>query len=64
LILKGARQVGKTTAVNLFSEQFDQSFYLNLEQKEERGIFEHDYPIEELIQAIFFYKDQFNRFVY
>ena len=58
LILRGARQVGKTTAVNLFSEQFDQYLYLNLELKEERGIFEKDYPIEELIQAIFFYKDQ------
>jgi uncharacterized protein len=58
LILRGARQVGKTTAVNLFSERFDQYLYLNLEQKEERSIFEQDYPIEELIQAIFFYKDQ------
>jgi predicted AAA+ superfamily ATPase len=61
LILRGARQVGKTTAVNLFSEQFDQYLYLNLELKEERSIFEQDYPIEELIQAIFFYKDQVKR---
>jgi len=61
LILRGARQVGKTTAVNLFSEQFDQYLYLNLEQKKERGIFEQDYPIDELIQAIFFYKDQVKR---
>ena len=61
LILRGARQVGKTTAVNLFSEQFDQYLYLNLEQKEERDIFEQDYTIEELIQAIFFYKDQVKR---
>lgn len=61
LILRGARQVGKTTAVNLFSEQFDQYLYLNLEQKEEQRIFEQDYPIEELIQAIFFYKDQVKR---
>jgi len=61
LILRGARQVGKTTAVNLFSEQFDQYLYLNLELKEERNIFEQDYPIEKLIQAIFFYKDQVKR---
>ena len=61
LILRGARQVGKTIAVNLFSEQFDQYLYLNLEQKKERSIFEQDYPIEELIQAIFFYKDQVKR---
>ncbi|MDA3915745.1 MAG: AAA family ATPase [Deltaproteobacteria bacterium] len=58
LVLRGARQVGKTTAVKLFSEEFDQYLYLNLEQKVERNIFEQDYPIEELIQAIFFYKDQ------
>ena len=58
LVLRGARQVGKTTAVNLFSEKFDQYLYLNLEQKVERKIFEQDYPIAELIQALFFYKDQ------
>lgn len=58
LVLRGARQVGKTTAVNLFSKEFDQYLYLNLEQKEERKIFEHSYPIKDLIQAIFFYKDQ------
>ncbi len=58
LILRGARQVGKTTAVNMFSKLFDQYIYLNLELKEEKRIFEQDYPIEELIRAIFFYKDQ------
>ena len=58
LILRGARQVGKTTAINLFSEQFDQYLYLNLELKEEREIFEQEYSIQDLIQAIFFYKDQ------
>lgn len=58
LILRGARQVGKTTAIHLFSKRFDQYLYLNLEIKEERKIFEQDYPIEELLQAIFFYKNQ------
>ncbi|MCK5097374.1 MAG: ATP-binding protein [Desulfobacteraceae bacterium] len=58
LILRGARQVGKTTAVNMFSKLFDQYIYLNLELKEEKRIFEQEYPIEELIRAIFFYKDQ------
>lgn len=58
LILRGARQVGKTTAVNMFSKQFDQYIYLNLEVKEEKKVFEQNYPIEELIHAIFFYKDQ------
>ncbi|MBT3804502.1 MAG: ATP-binding protein [Desulfobacula sp.] len=58
LILRGARQVGKTTAIHLFSERFSQYLYLNLEIKEERTIFEQDYPIEDLLQAIFFYKNQ------
>jgi len=61
LILRGARQVGKTTAVNMFSRLFDQYIYLNLELKEEKRIFEQEYPIEELISAIFFYKDQVRR---
>ena len=61
LILRGARQVGKTTAIHLFSERFDQYLYLNLEIKEERNIFEQDYSIEELLQAIYFYKDQVRR---
>ncbi len=58
LILRGARQVGKTTAVNMFSNLFDQYIYLNLELKKEKRIFEQEYSIDELIQAIFFYKDQ------
>ena len=58
LILRGARQVGKTTAVNMFSERFDQYLYLNLEIHEERRIFEQEYPVDELVRALFFYKDQ------
>ena len=61
LILRGARQVGKTTAIHLFSKLFDQYLYLNLELKDERNIFERDYPIEDLILAIFFHKDQVKR---
>ncbi|CCK80723.1 MULTISPECIES: ATP-binding protein [Desulfobacula] len=61
LVLRGARQVGKTTAINLFSEQFNQYLYLNLEIKTERDIFEQNRSIEELVQAIFFYKNQQNR---
>jgi len=34
LILRGARQVGKTTAVNIFSKQFDPYVYLDLEKSE------------------------------
>jgi len=58
LVLRGARQVGKTTAVEIFSKQFDQYIYLNLEISSDRKIFEKDYTIEELIQAIFFEKNK------
>ena len=33
LILRGARQVGKTTLVEQFAKQFDIYLYLNLEDK-------------------------------
>ena len=34
LVLRGARQVGKTTLVKMFAEDFDNYIYLNLEEKE------------------------------
>jgi predicted AAA+ superfamily ATPase len=54
LILRGARQVGKTTAVEIFAGEFDHFIYLNLERKEDAGIFERNLPGADLIQAIFF----------
>jgi len=57
LILRGARQVGKTTAVEMFSKDFDQYVYLNLEKYEDANIFDRDLPTEELIEAIFFLKN-------
>ncbi len=55
LVIRGARQVGKTTAVHLFSDQFDQYIYLNLEKKEERIIFEQNYPFPDLLTNLFIY---------
>lgn len=54
LILRGARQVGKTTLVSLFAQQFDQFISLNLERLEDRALFEQNYTIQELVEAIFF----------
>ena len=34
LVLRGARQVGKTTLVELFAQDFDTYIYLNLEERE------------------------------
>ncbi len=57
LILRGARQVGKTTAVNQFGADFEQYIYLNLELKSDREVFEQDLSFEKLLQAIFFVKN-------
>ena len=55
LILRGARQVGKTTAVDLFSKDFDQYIYLNLEKAEQRDIFERQYPFADLLTTLFIF---------
>ena len=52
LILRGARQVGKTVAVNLFGERFDQYISLNLELAAEREIFQRGLSVPDLFQAI------------
>lgn len=58
LVLRGARQVGKTTAVNLFAESFEQYIYLNLEKEKDRQLFEKYTSVDDLIQAIFFTKNK------
>ena len=57
LVIRGARQVGKTTLVKIFSPQFKQYIYLNLELNEERKIFEDKNNFEEVIDALFFLKN-------
>lgn len=57
LVLRGARQVGKTTAVNMFAKQFEQYIYLNLDLLEHRRLFENGYNIKDLIKAIFFFNN-------
>jgi predicted AAA+ superfamily ATPase len=53
LIIRGARQVGKTSAVNLFAkDSFKTYIYINLEQEENLALFSRMSPIHELIQAI------------
>ncbi len=58
LVIRGARQVGKTTLVRQFAEQFDQYIYLNLELAEDRQPFEQFTTIETLIQTLFFIKNK------
>jgi len=56
LVLRGARQVGKTTLVNQFATRFEQYIYLNLELSEDKLPFEQFTTIETLVQTIFFIK--------
>ncbi len=54
LVLRGARQVGKTTLVELFAKEFDAYIYLNLEEKENAALFAADYSFDDLLAGIFF----------
>lgn len=56
LILRGARQVGKTTVIDLFSKEFDRYISLNLDVDEDKRLFDTYRNIEDLIEAIFLYK--------
>ncbi len=54
LVLRGARQVGKTTLVKLFAKEFDTYIYMNLEEKENAELFAADNSFEDLLAGIFF----------
>ena len=58
LVIRGARQVGKTTVINHFAKNFEQYIYLNLELPDDRQPFEQFSNIETLLQAIFFVKNK------
>ena len=53
LILRGARQVGKTTIVNQFGESFQNYLYFNLEIQENVHLLEMDIPLSSLVQLMF-----------
>lgn len=58
LVIRGARQVGKTTLINQFAVQYDQYIYLNLELAEDKEPFEKFTTIESLINTLFFLKNK------
>ncbi|MCX6204895.1 MAG: AAA family ATPase [Bacteroidetes bacterium] len=58
LVIRGARQVGKTTLVNQFAIQYDQYIYLNLELAEDKEPFEKFTSIENLVNILFFLKNK------
>jgi predicted AAA+ superfamily ATPase len=58
LVIRGARQVGKTTLVNQFAAQYEQYIYLNLELSEDKDPFKNFTSIENLINTLFFLKNK------
>ncbi len=53
LVLRGARQVGKTTVVRKFAHRYKQYIELNLEKKRDAKLFNEISDIHELTEAIF-----------
>jgi len=56
LILRGARQVGKTFVVNRFSQNFEHFIEINLERPRERELFTNFNTGRELFERILLYK--------
>ena len=57
LIIRGARQVGKTTVVKQFAEEFDCFLYLNLDRSSDVRLFAED-DIRVLLDKIYFHCHQ------
>ena len=57
LILRGARQVGKTTLVNRFAEEFDHYIYLNLELSQDKKYFTNEDDVSLILDSIILEKD-------
>jgi predicted AAA+ superfamily ATPase/predicted transcriptional regulator len=56
LMIRGARQVGKTTLIHEFGKQFDQYIFLNLEHSIDAELFDEFDDIHQLITRIFLEK--------
>ena len=58
LILRGARQVGKTTLVKEFSKKYKQHIFLNLEKAADLLFFEEYDDVQTIIDALFLSKNK------
>lgn len=56
MILRGARQVGKSTVVDQFAHEFEQYIKVNLDEKEDRKLFEEYENMDDFLQQLFFKK--------
>jgi predicted AAA+ superfamily ATPase len=61
LIIRGARQVGKSTLVRQFSKEFDQYIELNLEKKEDAFLFEKIDNLADIVNAILLRLSNYNK---
>lgn len=52
LVIRGARQVGKTTLVKLFSVQFSSFIYLNLEKPADRRYFDSSLNVRQIVRHL------------
>lgn len=53
LIIRGARQVGKTTIVHEFGKTYPNYLYYNLERRENTQLFESEIPLADLLVTLF-----------
>lgn len=53
LVIRGARQVGKTTLVKEFSKEFDKFIFLNLEKELDRKIFQDSDSVQNVMEILF-----------
>ena len=58
LVLRGARQVGKTTIIEEFAKEFDTFLSLNLEKPAEKIVFESNDTPEDVLTAIYLLKNK------
>lgn len=54
LIIRGARQTGKTTIVLRFAQSYPQYIHANLDRFEDLKLFETERPLSELVDELFF----------
>jgi predicted AAA+ superfamily ATPase len=55
MVLRGARQVGKTTIVNRFAQNFENYLSVNLEKKDAKELFESTDDVKKLIPLLHLY---------
>lgn len=61
LVLRGARQVGKTSVINEFGREFENYLYVNLEIRELHDLFANVTNVKELLIDLFAVKGQLQR---